>query len=135
MGGNNMLLDVKRTEKWIAALEANGHRQIRFNLRDGNNRCALGIINEAEGDLLPMDHPWTEDDFNRLGMSGSLGVNIAAMNDSVYFISGNTFKVHTFTEIANILKIRLRAQQEFIGVIQSKGVGNVPANSTTSITA
>lgn len=123
-----MLLDVKRTEKWIAALEANGHRQIRFDVRVGNHRCALGIINESEGDLIPMDRNWLPMDFLRLGMSRELGMMIADLNDGTTFYGmyptgswNHTLRPHTFAEIANLLKIRLRTQQEFIGVIQAQG--------------
>jgi hypothetical protein len=123
-----MLLDVKRTEKWIAALEANGHRQYLGGLRNPytDQVCAMGAIFEVDPELKcdAVGRP--------LGVVELLPIacQIISLNDGDIELK---LKTHTFAEIANILKIRLRAQQEFIGVIQEKH--NATTNCPTSITA
>jgi len=131
-----MLLDVKRTEKWIAALEANGYRQIQFQLVRGHNRCALGIINETENDICSLtDEHWLPSDFHKLGMSLKLGFTIATLNDGVHYVKGSSRPPRTFYEIANLLKIRLRAQQEFLPAIQAKEEQRAVTNTPVSTTA
>lgn len=125
-----MLLDVKRTEKWIAALENNAHRQIRFALRDRftDGVCAVGCIYETDPAIeaypIGMDKyiPW------------KLLQNIVTLNDGCLY---RGTKPHTFQEIANILKVRLRAQQEFLAVktTPSRSDDDIPTYAALSTVA
>jgi len=119
-----MLLNVATTTKWIEALEANGDKQIKWNFNGPDDtHCALGLFNSLQESPC---RPGVEKSYEDISKHHNLSVEflkaIAGMNDGICYgndkIEGQyKMRPHTFAEIANILKIRLRAQQEFIGVI------------------
>jgi hypothetical protein len=122
-----MLLDVKRTQKWIDALEANGHRQttgVRHNTVN-DTVCAVGCIVEV-------DDSFTYANYD------SLIKHIIGLNDGFFMefpvCDPSPRKRHTFHQIANILKIRLRAQQEFLPKILEK-TNHVSNSPVVSISA
>jgi hypothetical protein len=118
---NSMLLDVARTTKWIEALEANGGKQIKWDFNGPDDtHCALGLLNSLhENPCRPGIEISYEDVSQRHNISVKFIKAIASLNDGVcYGQRTGKLRPHTFAEIANILKIRLRTQQEFMGVIQ-----------------
>jgi len=126
-GVRSTLLDVKRTERWISALEANGNKQIKWDFNGpGDTHCALGLLNSLhESPTTSETHFSYEDISKHHNISVKFMKAIAGLNDGICYgndkIEGQyELRPHTFAEIANLLKIRLRAQQEFLNVIQEK---------------
>lgn len=120
-----MLLDVTRTMKWIAALEANEEHRITGALYDhAGGMCALGCIGRVDEDI------------NQL--CPKFLTHMVNLNDGMNYwtenhINPHRTREHTFAEIANILKIRLRAQMEFLNSDGTKKQTVLPVLEITGV--